>query len=90
MFSARVFQIGDDQRPDTNDIGHTSARRGLLNSFVIMAFVGVGRHDIQSRVSAPLSRFTMNSIIANLPKLPITQETVHCKQRLNRRRPKLE
>ena len=40
----------------------TSKRWGILKSLVRMAFFRAGREDIQSRVSAPFSRLTMNSV----------------------------
>ena len=66
----------------------TSTRWGIPMSLVKMAFLRARREDMQSRVSAPFSRLTMNSVMASPFQLPNTLEVVHSKQCLKKRRSK--
>ena len=89
VFASRLFQVGDNHPGQTPMmLAKMSTRCGILKSLVRMAFFRAGREDIQSRVSAPFNRFTMNSVIATTSKLPNTLEDVRCKHRLKSRRSK--
>ena len=59
---------------------------GIDKSCVMMALRKAGREAIQSRVSAPFRRFTLNSVSENGSRLPKTNEAVRWRQRFNRRR----
>ena len=54
----------------------TLTSSGFDKSWVMMALRKAGREAIQSRVSAPFRRFTMNSVSENGSRLPKTTEAV--------------
>ena len=64
----------------------TSTRPGMDSSLVMMALRKAGREAIQSRVSAPFRRFTINSVSENGSRLPKTHEAVRWRQRFISRR----
>ena len=64
----------------------TSMSSGIDKSWVMMALRKAGREPIQSRVSAPFRRFTINSVIENGSRLPKTHEAVRWRQRFISRR----
>ena len=55
-------------------------------SWVMMALRKAGREAIQSQVSAPFRRFTINSVSENGSRLPKTNEAVRWRQRFISRR----
>ena len=65
----------------------TSTRPGMERSFLMMALRNAGRDTIQSLVSAPFRRFTTNSVMENVSRLPNTAAAVRWRQRFNTRRP---
>ena len=67
----------------------TSTRPGMDSSLVMMSLRKAGREAIQSRVSAPFRRFTINSVSENGSRLPKTEEAVRWRQRFNSRRSKV-
>ena len=88
VFASRLLQIGDNQGPDAYDVGNDVDQMGQTQIVGENRLFQCGREDIQSRVSAPFIRLTMNSVIASPSKLPKTLEDVRCKQRLKSRRSK--
>ena len=64
----------------------TSTKSGMERSFVIMALRNVGRHAVQSRVSATFRRFITNSVIENESRLPNTDAALRWRQRFSNRR----
>ena len=88
VFASRLLQIGDNQGPNADDVGNNVDQMGHTQIVGQNGFLQSGARDIQSRVSAPFNRLTMNSVIASPPKLPKTLEEVRCKQRLKSRRSK--
>ena len=59
----------------------TSTSSGIDRSWVMMALRKAGREAIQSRVSAPFRRFTINSVSENWSRLPKTTKAVRWRQR---------
>ena len=59
---------------------------GIDKSWVMMALRKAGREAIQSRVSAPFRRFTINSVSENGSRLPKTIEAVRWRKRFISRR----
>ena len=54
----------------------TSTSSGIARLLVKMAFFSAGREAIQSRLSAPFNRFTMNSVMEYGSRVPKTLDAV--------------
>ena len=85
VFASRLFQIEDNQGPNADDVGNNVNKMWHTQVVGQDGFFQSGPEDIQSRVSTPFSRLTMNSVIASPSRLPNTLEAVRCRHRLNSR-----
>ena len=56
---------------------------GMARLIVKVAFFNAGQKTIQWQLSAPLSLFTINSVMVYRSRLPKTLAAVRCRQRLN-------
>ena len=81
VFASRLVKKETIKGQTPMMLATTSTRCGILKSLVRMAFFRAGREDIQSRVSAPFNRLTINAVIASPSKLPNALEAVRCRRR---------